>query len=104
MAANQTDSSRLQQRYVTKFLVAEKGKPCEIFTEECVMYEEKIYFYKKKLFPRELNIDLLLWALVEKTVHGIEVYRLSGKEKIQGAATSKKGHADSILGHKRINV
>ena len=28
---NQTDCSKLEQRFVIKFLVADKGKPCEIY-------------------------------------------------------------------------
>ena len=31
MVANQTDCSRFEQKFVIKFFVAEKCKPCEIY-------------------------------------------------------------------------
>ena len=40
MAANQTGYSRLEQRSVTKFLLAENANRVK-FTEECLMYMEK---------------------------------------------------------------
>ena len=38
---------------------------------------------------------------VEKTVHGVEIHRLSGKENVLSAAVSKEGHTGSLLGHER---
>ena len=35
MDANQTQCSKLEQRFVIKFLVAEKYKPCEIYKRMC---------------------------------------------------------------------
>ena len=35
MVANQTESSRLEQRSVIIFLAAEKYKPCKIYGEAC---------------------------------------------------------------------
>ena len=37
-------------------------------------------------------------AWVKKAVHGMEAYRLSGKEKVMSAAVSKECHTDSIVG------
>ena len=35
---------------------------------------------------------------VEKTVHGGETHQLSVIERVLGAAVSKEGHTDSLLG------
>ena len=40
MMANQTEYSRLEQRFVIKFLVAKKCKPCEIYRKMCDVYRE----------------------------------------------------------------
>ena len=40
MVANQTYYSRFKQRSVIKFLLVEKGKPCEIYTIICDVYRE----------------------------------------------------------------
>ena len=47
----------------------------------------------QKLFTNRLIMNLLLRALVEKTVRGVE--------KILNSAVSKEGHGDSLLGHER---
>ena len=44
MVANLTECSRLEQRSILKFKMAEKYKP---FTEECVMDTEKHVLVKK---------------------------------------------------------
>ena len=46
MGTNQTESSRLEQKSVIKFLVAEKCKPCEIYRRMCT---EK-HVLAKKMF------------------------------------------------------
>ena len=46
MAANQTESSRLEQRSVIKFLVAEKCKPCEIYRRMSDVYGEACFSEK----------------------------------------------------------
>ena len=48
MAANQSDCSSLEQRSVTKFLVAEKCKPYKIYRRMCDVYEEVCFSKKKK--------------------------------------------------------
>ena len=53
------------------------------------------------MFTNELKMFLILQDWVKKTVH--EVGTHSGKEKFLGAANSKKGHADSLLRHKKTN-
>ena len=55
------------------------------------------------MFTKGLNMGLLLWAWVEKTVHGVVTHWLSGKEQVLNAAVSKEGLADSLLGHERIH-
>ena len=55
------------------------------------------------MFRNGLNMYLPLQAWVKKIVHGMEAYRLSGKEKVPGAAVSKDCHFDSFLGDKRTH-
>ena len=47
MATNQTECSRLEQRSVIKFLVAEKCKPYGIYRRMCDVTE--VYFSKRSL-------------------------------------------------------
>ena len=42
------------------------------------------------MFTNGLNMGLPLWDWIEKTVHGMEMHWLSGKEKVPGAAVSKE--------------
>ena len=42
--------------------------------------------------------------LVEKTFHGVKIHWLSSKGKVPGAAVSKEGYADSLLGHERNHL
>ena len=46
MVANQTECSRLEQRSIIKFLVADKRKPYEIYRLMCDVYR-KAYFSQK---------------------------------------------------------
>ena len=46
------------------------------------------------MFTNEINMDWPLQGWVKKTVFGMETHWLSGKEKVPGAADSKKGDAD----------
>ena len=48
MESNQTDNSRLEQRYVIKFMVAETANHTK-FTEECVISALKHVLVKKGL-------------------------------------------------------
>ena len=50
MKANQTKCSRLEQRSIFKFLVAEKCKPCEIYRKMSDVYGEETCFSKKYLY------------------------------------------------------
>ena len=43
------------------------------------------------MFTNGLNIGLLLWAQIKKTVHGVET--------VPGSAVGKGGQTDSVLGH-----
>ena len=63
------------------------------FTEKCVMGIEK-HVLVKKIFSKELNISLPLWVWVKKTVDGMEMNWLSGKEKDPCATGSKEDDAD----------
>ena len=56
MTANQTECSRLEQRFVIIFLVAEKCKPCEIYKRTCDVYQEACF--GQKMFTNGLNMDL----------------------------------------------
>ena len=60
MVTNQTDSSRLEQRSVIKFLVAEKCKPCKIYWRMYDIYEEACF--STKMFTNGLNMGLLQQA------------------------------------------
>ena len=40
-------------------------------------------------------------SLGQKTVNGVEIHRLSGKEKIPGLVVSKEGYANNVLGDER---
>ena len=44
---------------------------------------------------------LLQRVRVVKTDHGVELHWLSGKKNVPGAAVSKEGHADSLLGYEK---
>ena len=50
----------------------------------------------KNILTNGLNMDLLLWARVQKTVYGVETQWLSGKENDLSAEVSKIGQADSF--------
>ena len=60
MVANQTKGSRLEQRTVTKFLMAEKYKPCEVYRRMCDMYREVGLNKKEKVITNWLNMILPL--------------------------------------------
>ena len=47
MDVNQTECTRIEQRFVTNYLLAKKYNNLK-FTEECVMCTEKYIFCKKK--------------------------------------------------------
>ena len=53
------------------------------------------------MFTNGLNIGLALQGWVEKRVHGVETYWLSGKENVLGAVFIKKGHTDYFLEHEK---
>ena len=58
MVANQTESSRLQQKSVIKFFVAEKYKPCKIYQKRVISKEKHILV--KDMFINWLKMVLLL--------------------------------------------
>ena len=84
MMANQTQFFRLEQSY------ANHGK----FTEEWVMYEEVRFIQES--FTNGLKIGLPVQVWVDKTVHEVEILRLSGKETITGSSTSKEDYAEIL--------
>ena len=101
MIANQVKCSRLEQRSIIKFLLAENCKPCEIYRRICDVYGEA-RFIKKKMFTNRLNMSLPQRGWVEKTVHGVETH--SQVKIVPGAAVSKKKrHADCHLEHERTH-
>ena len=78
MMTSQTDCSKFDQRYVIK-----KRKSWNTYGRIWNMYKEA-YFTQKCI---QMSFPLQAWVL--KTVHGVEIPQLSGKERIQGAAISK---------------
>ncbi len=60
MAANQMKCSRLEQKYVIKFLLTEKYKPCEIYIRINYIYDvyKKKKSFNKKFVKNGLNIGL----------------------------------------------
>ena len=97
IVANQTESSKLEHRFVIKFLWLRNANHVK-FTEEYVMCTEKQVLIKQR-FIKEQKIGLPLRITVEKTVHALETHWLFGKEKVLGAAISKESNADSVLRH-----
>ena len=69
--------------------------------EECVMCTDK-HVLAKKLFIKELNMNLPQESKVEKRVYG-SGNTLSSKEKVPGSSVSKEGRADSLWEHKKIH-
>ena len=73
-------------------------KPNEIYRQMYDSYQEACFCQTN---INRLNIDLLLWARVEKTIHGMETHWLLSKEKLLGTVVCKEGYADSLSGHER---
>ena len=48
------------------------------------------------MFTDGLNMDFLVWARVEKTVHGVKTHWLLSKEKVQAQWTVKKIKSSEI--------
>ena len=67
-----------------------------IFTEDCVMYKEK-HVLLKEMFANRLNMSFILLSWVKKTLHGMQIYRLSIKDSVLGTAVCKDGNVDSFL-------
>ena len=63
----------------------------------------QILFTEKYVLVRKCLEIGLSWAVIKKTVHVVEIYRLSGKGKVPDAIVSKESHADSIQGHERTH-
>ena len=91
---------RLEQRFVTKFLMTDKWKPYEIYRSMCNMYGEACFH--QKIFTIGLNIGLPLQTWIEKTVHGVETHWLATKEKVPGAAVCNND-AEGLLGYERTH-
>ena len=73
MVSNQTAYSKLEQRSVSKFLIAEKCKQCEIYRKINDVYGEAC-LSQNKILTNGLNAGLPLWACVEKTVHRMDTH------------------------------
>ena len=56
MTVNQTDCSKLEERSVITFLVAEKCKPCEIYRRISDVYGEACF--NQNIVVNRLNIGL----------------------------------------------
>ena len=88
--ANQTEYSRLEQRSLMKFLVAEKCKPYEIYKRICDVYGEACFN----------QINVYQWIK-----HGFVTMNLIQKDSPQSgnmltfldAAINKEGYADSVM-------
>ena len=88
--ANQTEYSRLEQRSLMKFLVAEKCKPYEIYKRIYDVYGEACFN----------QINVYQWIK-----HGFVTMNLIQKDSPQSgnmltfldAAINKEGHADSVM-------
>ena len=70
MLANQTEGSKLEQKFVIKLSVAEKSKPCEIYRRMRDVHEEN--FFCQIMFTNLLNMSSPLQACVKKTVDGVD--------------------------------
>ena len=66
-------------------MLVDKCKPCEVHRRMCDVLV-------KKMFTNGLKMGFPLQTWVEKTVHGLEIYWLSGKKKVPGTVVSKEGH------------
>ena len=79
ITANQTESSRLEQRSVIRCLVAEKYKQYEIYKRMYNVYREKI-FVKERMYTNGINMGFPLQAWVVMIVDEVETHWLSSKE------------------------
>ena len=57
----------------------------------------------KKILRNGLDMGLPLQTWVKKTVYGMETCRISGKEKVLGAAVSKDSHANRLEGYEMMH-
>ena len=74
MASNQVESSRLEQKSVIKFLMAEKYKPCEIYRRMCNVCSEACFS------PKNIH---------KKSKHRFAIMSLSQKETHKLCSTEK---------------
>ena len=88
MVANPTECSKLEQRSVMKFLMAEKHKACEIHRRMCDVYEEACL--SQKMFINGWDRGLPLQARVEKTVDGVEIQWFSVMKRFWVQESVKK--------------
>ena len=93
---DKSECFKLVQRYVIKSLVAEKCKLCEIYERMYDVYGEVCF--SKNIFTYGLNMGLQRWVWLGKTIHRVETYSLSGKEKVPGVAVSEEEHTESLMG------
>ena len=100
MVANQTESTRLEQRLIIKFLVAGKNKPCEIYRRMCDVCKEACF--NKKNFYKLAKCGFAIMILNQKTVYRIEIHWLSDKEKVPDTAVCKED-ADSLMQYEKIH-
>ena len=82
-----SESLRLEQRFVIKFLMAEKDKPCEIYKRMCDVNGEACF--NKKMFTNDLNMGSSLWVWVKNAVYGVETYWLSGQKNVPVTVVNK---------------
>ena len=89
MIVNQADCFRLEKSSVIKSLLPEKCKPYEIYRRMCDVCGEA-RCSKKKINGINMGSPQRSW--VEKTIYGVKIFWLSGKEKVPDAVISKEGH------------
>ena len=77
---SKSECSKLEQRFVINFLLAENCKPCGIYRR---MFDP--CFIKKKMFTNGLNMVLPLWVWIRKIFNDMKIHWLFVKEKVPGA-------------------
>ena len=82
MAAYQLECSRIQQRSIIEFLLAEKCKPHEIYWKKKKKKRKRKREAAKRMFTNGLRISLQLWIWIKRTAYGVEAHCVSGKDKI----------------------
>ena len=65
------------------------------------LYPKISFACPNRFFCFILQSLLICLSHLHGHTHSIHIYWISGKEKVRGAAVSKEGHTDSLLGYER---